>query len=62
MLADIEGRASEVKLIGEYSNGPEVYFLIVFGALEKLRGEVEWSAAEGAPEFLLLINCPSEIA
>jgi hypothetical protein len=62
LFADVEGRASEEKFIGEYSDGPEVYFLIVFGALKKFRGQIERSAAEGAPQLLLLINCPPKIA
>lgn len=62
LLVDVERRCPEDQLVGQDSNGPKIDLLVVPFALQQLRGEIEGGAAEGGPEFLLLVDGPAKVA
>ena len=41
---------------------PNIYLLVVLLPFEDLGADVEWGAAEGSSEFVILVHRPSEIA
>ena len=51
-----------MQLICEYSNRPKIHLLVVAFSLQQFGGQVQRSAAKSSPQFLLLVDCPPEVA
>ena len=62
LLVDVEWRSAKMQLICEYSNRPKIHLLVVAFSLQQFGGQVQRSAAKSSPQFLLLVDCPPEVA
>lgn len=62
-LRDLEGAFLGEQLVSDHSQGPDVDGLVVLALGHHFRGEVERSAAEGEPHFLVgVVDGPAEVA
>ena len=52
---------SDNHLIHHDADGPDIYFLIILSSFEYFWGDVERSSTKGRPQFIVLMNWPSEI-
>lgn len=47
---------TDYHLVHHYTNRPNIYLLIVLFPFEDLRTNIEWCAAEGSSEFVILVH------
>ena len=56
LLSDAEGILAHQHLIHHYTDRPDVDLLVVLVAFEDLGADVERSAAESSPQFVVLVD------
>jgi len=59
---DLEGILANHHLVHHDTDRPNIDLLIVFSPLQDFGANVEGSAAESSPQFIVLVHRPSEIA
>ena len=59
---DLEGIRFVDHLVQNNADCPNIHALVVFVADEDLGAEVDWGAAEGAPQFAVPAHAPPEVA
>ena len=56
LLGDAEGILANQHLIHHYSDRPDIDLLVILISFEDLRADVERSATEGSPQFVVLVH------
>lgn len=62
LSGDLEGILSDQHFVHHDAQRPDIDLLVVLLALEDLGADVERGAAEGGPEFVVLVDRPAEVA
>lgn len=56
LLGDAKGILANQHLIHHYTDRPDIDLLVILISFEDLRADVERSAAEGSPQFVVLVH------